>query len=440
MLMSSMRKELREICIAISYAFFIGEKGREQAMSNAISFSDPDIQRCPFAAYAEVRKHGPVYLDPRSGFYVVTGYEEIRKAAMDAATFSNVTGQLMVKNAPYQDRIDAIYREKGYMPVTALVASDPPVHTIHRALVDKVFTITRVRKMEEYLEGVVDDMIDEIIDQGEAELYFNLAVKIPNHVLSDQIGLPRERYADFKRWADAIVQENDPDNGEALQTELTHTICELQHFIVAQAEKYRQTPGECILSDLVHAEVDGRRLSIEEIIQIVEQMLPAGSDTTVGALACALYRLATTPGLQEKLRADPSLIANFVEEVLRIDAPVQGLWRRATRDTEIGGTVIPEGAILVLRYGAGNRDPGVFPGPDELDIGRGNARKHLAFGAGAHFCVGNQLARGELRVAIAGILRRMGNLRLARGEDGVSWISHFFSYGPNRLEMAFDKL
>lgn len=410
-------------------------------MSSApISFSDPEIQRCPFAAYAEVRKAGPVYLDPRSGFYIVTGYDEIRKAAADPATFSNVTGQLMVKNAPYQAKIDAIYREKGYMPVTALVASDPPIHTIHRALVDKVFTITRVRKMEEYLEGVVDEMIDEIIDDGEVEFYFNLAVKIPNHVLSDQIGLPRERFADFKRWADAIVQENDPDNGEARQIELTHTICELQHFIVARAEEYRAAPRECILSDLVHAEVDGRRLSIEEIIQIVEQMLPAGSDTTVGALASAMYRIVTTPGLEQQLRADPALIPKFVEEVLRLDAPVQGLWRRATRDTEIGGTPIPKDAIIVLRYGAGNRDPEVFPDPDTLDVNRGNARKHFAFGTGAHFCVGNQLARGELRVAIAGMLRRMGNLRLARGEDGIGWQTHFFAYGPSRLEIAFDKL
>jgi cytochrome P450 len=408
-------------------------------MSEAISFSDPEVQRCPFAAYAQVRREGPVYLDPRNGFYIVTGYDEIRRAAADPATFSNVTGQLMVKNAPYQAKIDAIYREHGYLPVTALVAADPPIHTFHRALVDKVFTPTRVRAMERYLEGVVDEMIDAIVDDGEVEFYYALAVKIPNHVLSDQIGLPRERFADFKRWADAVVQENDPDNGEARQIELTHTICELQRFIAARAEEYRERPRPCILSDLVHAEVDGRRLSMAEIVQIVEQMLPAGSDTTVGALASAMYRIVTTPGLEDRLRADPALIPNFVEEVLRLDAPVQGLWRRATRDTEIGGTFIPEGALIVLRYGAGNRDPRVFADPDTLDVTRGNARKHFAFGSGTHFCVGNQLARGELRVALAGILRRMGNLRLARGEAGVEWQTHFFAFGPSRLEIAFDR-
>ena len=409
-------------------------------MTRAISFNDPEIQRCPFAAYQEVREQGPVYFDKSNGFYIVTGYDDIRKAAADTATFSSVTGQLLVKTAPYQAKIDAIYEAEGYLPVTALVVADPPEHTFHRSLVDKVFTVSSVRRMEEYLAGVVDEMVDQIIDRGEAEFYYDLAVKIPNHVLSDQIGLPRERFADFKRWADAIVQESDPNNGEERQVEITRTICELQQFLVARIEEYRATPRPCILNDLVQADVDGRRLSIQEIIQIVEQMLPAGSDTTVGALASALHRIAVTPGLEDELRADPALITNFVEETLRIASPVQGLWRRATRDTEISGYPIAESSIIVLRFGAGNHDPSIFPEPEKFDVHRSNARRHLAFGAGAHFCVGNLLARGELRITIARLLQRMRNIRLARGEAGVAWQAHFFAFGPSRLEIAFDRI
>jgi cytochrome P450 len=407
-------------------------------VTQEISFSDPEIQRCPFAAYETIRSQGPVYFDKSNGFYIVTGYDDIRRAAMDTATFSSMTGQLLVKSAPYQERIDAIYREKGIMPVTALVVADPPVHTFHRSLVDKVFTVSSVKRMEEYLLSVVDEMIDQIIDQGQAEFYYDLAVKIPNHVLSDQIGLPRERFADFKRWADTIVQEADPDNGEERQVEITNTICELQQFIVERVEEYRATPRPCILNDLVHADVDGKRLSTAEIVQIVEQMLPAGSDTTVGALASAIHRIVTTPGLEDELRADPSLIPNFAEEVLRTAAPVQGLWRRATRDTEIGAFPIAKDSIIVLRFGAGNYDPEVFPEPERFDIRRHNARRHFAFGVGPHFCVGNLLARGEMRVTIERILQRMRNLRLTRGEDGVSWQTHFFAFGPNRLEISFD--
>lgn len=409
-------------------------------MTKSISFNDPEVQRCPFAAYEEIRRQGPVYFDQSNGFYIVTGYEDIRKAAMDTKTFSSATGQLMVKTAPYQDRINAIYRQEGYLPVPALVVADPPLHTFHRSLVDKVFTVSSVKRMEPYLRNVVDEMIDQIINLGRADFYYDLAVKIPNHVLSDQIGLPRERYADFKRWADAIVQEADPNNGEERQVEITHTICALQQFIVERIEEYRASPRPCILSDLVHADHDGKRLSVQEIIQIVEQMLPAGSDTTVGALASALHRIVTTPGLEDELRADPSLTGNFIEEVLRTSAPVQGLWRRATCDTEIGGVPIAKDSILVLRFGAGNRDPDVFPDAARFDIRRSNARRHFAFGVGPHFCVGNLLARSELKVTIDRLLERVRNLRLADGEDSVSWQAHFFAFGPSRLDVAFDRI
>lgn len=405
-----------------------------------ISFNDPDIQRCPFAAYAQVRKDGPVYYDASSGFYIVTGYAEILKAAADAATFSSMTGQLIVKDAPYQAKVDAIYREQGIPPVVSLVVADPPLHTFHRALLDKVFTISRVRQMEAYLESVVDGIIDGFIDRGHLEYYREMALMVPNYVISDQLGVPRENFAQFKRWADAVVQEADPNNGEEKQIEITRTICELHQYLFVEAEKYRQAPRECILSDLVHAEVDGRRLSMAEIVSIVSQILPAGSDTTVSAMAGAMYRIVTTPGLEDELRADPALIPNFIEEVLRLEAPVQGLYRRATRDTVIGGTPIPEGATIVLRFGAGNRDPDQFPDPDAMDIRRRNARRHLTFGTGPHYCVGNQLARGELRIALTRLLERARNFRLTRGEEGVEWMAHFFAYGPHRLEVSFDRI
>ena len=133
--------------------------------SDDISFIDPEVQRCPFAAYEQVRQDGPVYFDKSSGFYIVTGYDEIRKAAADTDTFSSMTGQLMVKDAPYQAKVDAIYDEHGVKPTTVLVIADPPLHTFHRSLLDKVFTLKRVRQMEVYLESVVDEMIDGFIDR-----------------------------------------------------------------------------------------------------------------------------------------------------------------------------------------------------------------------------------------------------------------------------------
>jgi cytochrome P450 len=152
-----------------------------------------------------------------------------------------------------------------------------------------------------------------------------------------------------------------------------------------------------------------------------------------------MYRLIKTPGLESELRGDPAKISNFVEEVLRFDAPIQGLWRRATRDTELAGTRIKEGEIIVLRFGAGNHDPAQFADPEKLDPARRNARNHLTFGTGPHFCVGNQLARAELRTSFAIFLDRMRNFRLARGEGGVNFIATYVAYGVQRLEMKFDR-
>jgi cytochrome P450 len=405
-----------------------------------ISFVDPDVQRCPFEAYAKVHEHGPVYYDPTCDMYIVVGYDEIRRAAVDASLFSSITGKLLVKNAPYQAKVDAIYRENGFQPINTLVVADPPLHTFHRRLVDKLFTPVKVRRMEEYLQSIIDEMIEEFIDRGEVEFFSEMAMKVPTYVIADQLGFPRKDFGIFKRWSDAVIQEGDPNNGEERQIELTRTICELQQYIARAAAGYREKPADCLLSDLVRAEDNGRRLSTVEIVSMVLQILVAGNDTTTSAMTSTMLKLVQTPGLEDQLREHPEKLANFVEEVLRLESPIQGLYRRATRDTKIGDEPIPEGSTIVLRFGAGNRDPREFPCPDQMDIGRKNARANLTFGSGVHYCVGNQLARGEIRLTFATLLKRLRNFRLARGEAGTSRLSHFFGYGLIRLKIAFDKI
>ena len=408
--------------------------------SEPISFLDPKVQRCPFPAYAEVRKDGPVYFDASCGWYIVTGYDEIRKIGADAATFSSLTGVINVKEGPEADQINQIYKDEGILPVYSLVSSDPPLHTFHRSLVDKVFTVSRVKKMQAYIETVVQEMIGEFIADGKAEFVSQFAMKVPNYIIADQLGAPRSKFADFKRWSDAVIQEGDPSNSYEQKVAITRTICELQNFIIEMSDKYRKEPADCMLNDLLQAEDDGRYLEKDELVSIVLQILVAGNDTTTGAIASGMYRLIKTPGLEQSLRNDPSLIGNFVEEVLRYDSPIQGLWRRATCDTRVGDTDIPEGALLVLKFGAANRDPAQFPDPEALDPARKNARNHMAFGSGPHFCIGNQLARSELRTAFTMVLAQMKNFRLARGEEGVKFIEHFFGYGVHHLEIEFDRV
>jgi cytochrome P450 len=402
-----------------------------------ISFLDPDVLRCPFAAYHEVREAGPVYFDESLGQYIVTSYDEVRRWAADTENLSNVTGLLLsFDSMPWQARINEIYETRGFLPMNTLTVSDPPLHTFHRSLVDKAFTASRVKQMADYLQGTIDGMIDSFITRDECDFYTEFAALVPIHVIASQLGVELEDIDWFKQCSDAVIAESNPSNSEEEQVAITLKITELQSFIAEKIREFQQEPGDCLLSDLVHADDDGRTMSMREMVSVVLILLVAGNDSTSLALTSAMHRLITLD-LEGDLRADPSRIPIFVEEVLRLEAPVQGLYRRVLNPIRIGNTDIPEGAIVVLRFGAANYDPTHFADPDTLSLERGNARNHLTFGAGPHFCPGNQLARAELRIAFETLLRRMRNFRLTEPDDRTNWLAHFLVYGPHRLQIAF---
>ena len=406
-------------------------------MSNqAVSFSDPEVQKCPFASYAKVRSQGPVYLDPKTGFFVVVDYALVRDCADNAKTFSSQTGLIMVKDSPFNDKLDAIWNKEGVMPVNALVVADAPDHTFHRSLVDKAFTPVRVRELEGFIENLVDSIIDEFVDRGEVEFLNEFGINMTMSVFASMLGVPRSNWKQLYEWASTVILQGKHDNSEEEQIRITHVLCEAQHYILARAEEYRAVPAACILSDLANADVDGRRLSPGELCTITLQLLIGGYETTSMTLTQCILRIIRTPGLEEKLRADPKLITNFFEEVLRQDAPIQGLFRRATHDTQIAGVSVPAGAIVQLMWGAANYDPAVFDQPEVFDLERKNARRHVSFAFGPHTCPGNQLARGELRIALNKLLQRLKNFRLVREPEPFS---HPFALGVSALHIAFDR-
>lgn len=410
-------------------------------MDQAITFMDPAIQKCPFAAYTAVRDAGPVYRDPVTGWYFVTHYDLVRTLTQDTDNLSSFTGILMCKQkSAVQDKLDEIYLQEGFMPIPLLVVGDPPDHKFHRSFVEKAFSAARVKKMEDYLEGVVDEMIDKFIDKPEVEFKSQFSSIVPQVVLADLLGMPRSDLPKLKFWTDSVIANQDQSNSEERQLELAHNICELHRYAAAKMEEYRRAPKECLLSDFANTTVDGRQLSLQEMAALCEQIMAGGNDSSANAISNSMIRLIEQPELQTDLRERPELIPKFVEEVLRLDAPVQGLFREPKHDMEIAGVKIPKGSVVVLKWGAANRDPAQFPDPDKVDLNRQNSSRHLTFGQGAHVCVGNMLARGELRISIAKWLKRMKNLRLARGPSSVVRDPHFFAYGPRELHIAFDRI
>lgn len=406
--------------------------------TDLVDFSDHATQINPFEAYRQLHEQAPVYRDPGTGFYVVLDYDLLRDVARDTKLFSSETGILLVRKGELGKRIAAMQEKHGIPSVSVLLTTDPPDHTYYRGFVDKAFSPARVKQLVTYLTDVCEDLMDRLADRREIEFVQDVCVQIPVLVLVDLLGVDRSRMADIKRWADATARASDPTLDDDTMIGLLKIACELELFTRELAQHYRKHPNDSLLSNIANMEVDGRAMSDPELVSLVRQIYVAGHETTTYTMAGAMMWLINTPGLEQKLRENPELIELFVEEVLRLEAPLQGMFRRATEDTVLGGVEIPKDSVLVVRWGAGNRDPRRFPDPDKLDLTRRNLRNHLAFGTGIHFCVGNQLARAELRIALTALIKRYRNFRYAAGENSIGRSPHYFQYGIRELHIAYD--
>ena len=408
------------------------------AATGPLTLNDPAVLRDPFASYAWLRDNAPVYRDPGTGLYVVTRYADVRRIAEDPETFSNNTGMLIDRAFGAEDEAARILREEGSPYVNTLTSADPPAHTMYRAIVQQAFSPSRIKSMHAYIQEVCDQQIATFADKGRFEVLADLAVPMPVYIIADQLGVPREMRETFKRWSDAVVAVTDLRLPLEMRVECARSIVEMHNFLIATAEELRLRPADNILSDIVNGDVEGRKLRNEEIVSLAVILLVAGNETTTMTMAMGL-QLMIAEGLEASLRADLSKIPQFVEEVLRLTSTIQGLFRRATRDVEVAGTLIPAGSVIALRWAAANRDERRFANPDKLDLERKTATQHMAFGMGIHYCLGNLLARAELRTAYTTLLTRFRNFRLADEPNAEEWLVHSFSRGMTRFALEFDQ-
>jgi len=413
-------------------------------MTDAVTLADPmtltdeAVLRDPFPAYAWLRANAPVYKDPVTGVFIVSRYEDIQRIAEDPATFSNNTGMLADRAFHADDEAARIMRERASPHIDTIVTADPPVHSKYRRIVQSAFGASRISKMQPYIQEVCDRRIETFADKGRFEVLADLAIPMPMYIIADQLGVPRDRYETFKRWSDALLAVGDMRIAPEIRADAARSVVEMHDFLRETTHAYRRAPADNVLSDIVAGEVDGRKLTDEEIISIAQQILVAGNETTTNTLAMGLH-LMIENGLEDELRADLSRIPQFVEEVLRLTTALQGLFRRATRDVDVAGVAIPANAIVMLRWAAANRDERKFAKPDGVDLYRKVAMQHLTFGIGIHYCLGNLLARAELRTAFATLLTRFRNFRLADEPDAAQWIVHSFARGMSRLALEFDR-
>ena len=241
-------------------------------------------------------------------------------------------------------------------------------------------------------------LIDGLIERGECEFNLDFAMPLPGIIIAEELGLDSAEIHRFNRWAGAMLALAMRPLTDAEVIENAEIELEAQHHLAAEFERRRAEPSDDLISTLVHAHEgeDAEPLTVAELQNLMHQLVTGGFETTTSALNHGMWLLTRYPDVQDRVRHDPSLVPAFIEEVLRFESPVQGLTRRATRDVEVGGVVIPEGSMVMIRYAAANRDASVFAHADEFDIDRGRTPQHVAFGVGPHFCVGAALARQEL--------------------------------------------
>lgn len=402
------------------------------------TFSDPAVQRCPYAAYARLQAETPAYHDASTGFYVVTRHEDIIQVNANTRVYSNTTTQIFARShSPVAAEVGRRYAEQGFLPVHTLVSNDPPSHAGYRALVDQAFGRRTVVAMEPGIRQTVDELIGRFIERGRVDFLTEFAIPLPMYVIAQELGLPRDDWRLFKQWSDASIEQINPNLAPQRELELTDILIQMQQYLHRHLMAYRERPAATVLSTLANAELEGRPLSSEEMVNIASQLLVAGNETTTTTLTTAMFMLIEAPQVRARLIAEPAMIPAFVEEVLRLHAPIPHLYRQVLEDTELAGVAIPKGAVVMVVYGAGNRDAAKFPAPEDIDLGRVNVRQHLSFGKGVHFCIGNVLARTELRIALEQLLRRIPAFRLDPEQAAPRWAASFQAHTLENLSLAF---
>jgi cytochrome P450 len=354
--------------------------------------------RNPYPTLAHKRRTTPVEhrtdMDfgglPREAYWVYR-YDDVSHVLRDNETFSS---------SPIRDLMGLA------MGRYVLVGLDEPEHKRHRNLVAEAFRQRSLARWEpELVVPVTDELIDRFVARGSAELVRALTFRLPIQVIAVILGLPRADHAQFHRWAMAIINfAADPERGFAATDAL-------RDYFAGVCEDRRAKRRDDVVSDLVYAELDGDRLDEEEILSFLRLLLPAGAETTYRASGNFLFGLLSHPDQMEALRADRSLMQQAVEESIRWEPPLIITERRATRDVEIAGVTIPEGAEIVACTGSASHDDAHWERPDEFDIFRA-PRPHVSFGVGPHMCLGMHLARMEMRVVVDRLFDRCQNLRL----------------------------
>jgi cytochrome P450 len=391
----------------------------------------PEMLADPYPVYHQLRATRPVCRVPALDAWVVTSYDAVTTSLRNPQLSSDRFPRVRKRLAPRG--LDALVDDR----VRSMIHMDPPDHTRLRGLVNKAFTPRAVDAMEGRIQVLVDELLDAVQARKQMDVIHDLAYPLPVTVIAELLGVPAEDRDRFKRWSDEISFALAGDVTvlpEAVLRRVAEARKELADYFRAVVTLRRRDPGDDLLTALVRAEDGGGRLTEDELYSTAVLLLVAGNETTTNLIGNGLLALLRHPDQMRRVWDDPALVPLAVEEMLRYDSPVQLTTRLAKANLEMHGTTIRQGEWVYLALGAANRDPAQFREPDRFDVNRAD-NKHLAFGAGPHFCLGAPLARLEAQAAFRTLRRRCPELRL--GAETPEYRNNFNLRGLKALSVVF---
>lgn len=387
----------------------------------------PEVKANLYAHYAYLREHAPVYWVESLQAWAISRYDDVLYVLKNPHLFSSsvLFVQLLGEFDPVPE-------------IPFMSATDPPAHLRLRKLANKGFMPSMIRNLTPRVSAIAMELLEPIRSKREFDFVREFSAAFPVSVIAEMLGIEPELRVDFKRWVDDLLigASNRATATEEDRQRIRQSVNELRAYFEATIARRRQAPQDDLISAFIRAEEDNNALTSTEVLSLSILLLIGGSETTANLLASIIVTLLEQPDDFAKVRRDPSLIPQLIEEGLRYHSPVQALFRQTTQAVEIAGTTIPANATVMPLLASANRDARKFPNPDpeRFDLTR-NADGHVALGHGTHFCLGAPLARAEAKVALEALLQHLPPFRAT--EQHVTWIDSFFARGPKTLPLTF---
>ena len=406
----------------------IAEENNERL--SLLRMLNPDVLADPYALYRALREHDPVHWDPYMHAWVVTSYPEV----------TTVLTNYSADRTPAPDYLDRLglsfMKPFAEIMLQQMMFMDGAMHARLRGICSAAFTPRRVEELRPVIESIADELIDKVISSGRMDMIADFANPLPAIVTAQMLGVPIEDHQQLHAWVIDLAEvlgnfQHHPDR----VAEIVQSLQDLKSYVAERMDEQRRRPTGGLIHALMTAEVDGHRLSDEEVIANTIITLIGGHETTTNLIASGFLTLLRNPESLQQLRNHPEIIGSAIEELLRFESPVQHTARIAPADMQLGGKTIQKGSRVVAVLAAANRDPNRFPDPDRLDLLRPDNR-HLAFGWAAHFCFGAPLARMEGQIAFNSLLRRLS--RPALLDDALEWRANAGLRGLTALRVGFD--